>query len=87
MGDYDPKAESKEYTELKYNYIRYAMGLSPEEYAETYRAHLDNSRKADKIKAIMAMGYDKKTATELYNIYSSNNKGKSAYMGYYDRNN
>jgi len=84
MSDYDPEAEKKEYTELKYDYIRQVLGLSPEGYAETYRAHLDNSKKADKIAAIMKLGYDKKTATALYNVYSSNSTGKNAYMGYYN---
>lgn len=84
MGDYDPNAEKKEYTELKYDYIREVLGLSPKAYAETYRAHLDNSKKADKIAAIMKLGYDKKTATALYNVYSSNSKGKNAYLGYYN---
>lgn len=87
MGDYDPNAEKKEYTELKYDYIREVLGLSPKAYAETYRAHLDNSNKDAKIAAIMKLGYDEQTATALYNVYSSNTTGKNAYMGYYNRYN
>ena len=84
MEDYDPEDESPATTELKYDYIREKMGLSAQQYAETYRARLDNDKKADQIAAMMAMGYDKNTATELYNIYSSNTKGKKAFMDYYN---
>lgn len=80
MGDYDPNDSSSDKTELKYDYIRQELGLSPAAYAATYRAHLDNSKKKDKIAAIMAMGYDRKTATTLYNIYAGNAKGKVLYM-------
>lgn len=80
MSDYDPKDPDSEKTELKYDYIRQDLGLSPAAYAATYRAHLDNSKKAQKIAAIMALGYDRKTATTLYNIYAGNAKGKALYM-------
>lgn len=84
MEDYDPKDESPSYTEVKYDYIRQGMGLSAAEYAETYRAYLDNAKKAEKIAAIRAMGYDEKTAEALYDVYSGNSRGKAAYMGYYN---
>lgn len=84
MEDYDPDAESPKTTELKYDYIRHVMGLTPAQYAETYRARLDNSKKKDQIAAMVALGYDKKVATKLYNIYAGNKKGKAAYMGYYN---
>jgi hypothetical protein len=84
MEDYDPNDESPATAELKYDYIRNGMGLTAEQYAETYRARLDNDKKADQIAAIMALGYDKKTATELYNVYSSNTAGKNAYMDFYN---
>lgn len=70
MGDYDPENGKTEKSELKYDYIRQELGLSPKAYTETYRAHLDNSKKKEKIAAIMALGYDKKTATKLYNVYA-----------------
>lgn len=84
MEDYDPDAESPKTTEIKYDYIRHVMGLTPAQYAETYRARLDNSKKKDQIAAMVALGYDKKVATKLYNIYAGNKKGKAAYMGYYN---
>lgn len=84
MEDYDPADDSPATTELKYDYIRHGLGLTAEQYAETYRASLDHSKKNDKIAAIMELGYDKKTATALYNVYGSTTKGKKAYMGYYN---
>lgn len=69
MADYDPNDESPETTEFKYQYAREELGLSPKEYADTYRAYLDNSRKNQKIKAIRALGYDYKTANALYKLY------------------
>lgn len=84
MEDYDPENGKTATTELKYDYIRQELGLSPKQYAQTYRAHLDNSKKAGKIAAMMELGYDKKTATALYNVYAGNSKGKAAYMSLYE---
>lgn len=84
MGDYDPDDSSSEKTELKYDYIRHGMGLSPEQYAETYRAYLDNDKKAEKVAAIMDLGYSRSVATTLYNVYYGNTAGKNAYMKFYE---
>ena len=74
MDDYDPKAKSPETTEFKYQYVREELGLSPDEYASTYRAYLDSSKKAGKIEAIRALGYDYRTAAKLYDVYYGNMK-------------
>jgi len=84
MGDYDPNAAKKEYSELKYDYIRHGLGLTPQEYINTYRAYLDGASKAEDIQAIMKLGFDKEMATTLYNVYRSANKGKAAYLGFYE---
>ncbi|MGN0978639.1 MAG: hypothetical protein ACI4PH_11340, partial [Faecousia sp.] len=56
-------------TELKYDTIR-DLGFTAEEYADSYRAYLDNSKKADKIAAIQQeLGCDYSTANTLYRIY------------------
>jgi hypothetical protein len=69
MPDYDPTDESPNRTELKYDTIR-GKGYSPEEYAATYSAYQSESKKADKIAAIMdAIGCSKAEATQLYKIY------------------
>lgn len=74
MDDYDPTAKSPETTEFKYQYVREELGLSPDEYTSTYRAYLDSSKKADKIAAIRALGYDYSTAAKLYDVYYGNMK-------------
>lgn len=74
MADYDPADESPETTEFKYDYARKEMGLSPDEYAQTYRAYLDASKRRDKIAAIRALGYDYATANALYKLYGGSMK-------------
>ena len=69
MPDYDPDAEKKEKTELKYDYIRQELGMTPVEYADTYRAYLENAKKHEKIAAIQDLGYDYTTASKLYRLY------------------
>lgn len=76
MADYDPSDESPETTEMKYDYIRHEMGMSAKEYAATYRAYLDSSKKAQRIAAIRALGYDYGTALKLYKVYSGSMKKK-----------
>jgi hypothetical protein len=84
MGDYDPNAEKKEYSELKYDYIRHGLGLTPQEYINTYRAYLDGASKEEDIRGIMRLGFDKEMATMLYNVYRSTAKGKAAYLDFYE---
>lgn len=84
MPDYDPDADSPDTTEAKYAYIRQEMGLSPAQYAQTYRAYSETGKKAEKIAAIMALGYNKATAEALYNVYNGN-KNQVDYLGWYDR--
>lgn len=76
MADYDPSDESPETTEFKYDYARKEMGLSATEYADTYKAYLDSSKKRDKIAAIRALGYDYGTALALYNLYNGRKKNE-----------
>lgn len=69
MADYDPKAESPETTEFKYQYAREKLGLTPKQYVSTYQAYLDGDKKKDKIAAIRELGYDYSTANALYKLY------------------
>lgn len=82
MEDYDPKSKSPEKTEVKYEYAREVVGLTPEEYVETYRAYLDSSKRDERIKAIMALGYNERTATALYDLYYGNQKKVPAVAWY-----
>lgn len=70
MPDYDKTDEQPNKTELKYDYARKEMDMSAREYARTYRAYLDNEKKAEKIAAIQALGYDHATANRLYKLYA-----------------
>lgn len=70
MPDYDKTDEQPNKTELKYDYVRKEMDMSAREYARTYRAYLDNKKKAEKIAAIQALGYDHATANRLYKLYA-----------------
>ena len=74
MPDYDPNAASQDRTEVKYEYAREVMGLSPEEYAETFRAYQDARYKADKIAEIQKLGYSRSVAESLYYLYYGNQK-------------
>lgn len=83
MSDYDPDDSSPELTEVKYDYIRQVLGLSPEGYAETYRAHLDNDKKNDKIDVMVKLGYSREVATKLYKIYGGDSATKQAMLEWY----
>lgn len=80
MADYDPSDESPETTELKYDYVRQELSMSAKEYAATYRAYLDGDKKAQKIAAIQALGYDWGTAYKLYKVYAGSMKNKLIEM-------
>ena len=77
MNDYDPEDDSPDKTELRYDYARQELGLNPEQYAQAYRAHAENSKKDDKIAAWMALGYSKQEATTLYYLFASTSKTKA----------
>ena len=70
MPDYDPTDEKPNKTEFKYDYIRQELGMTPAEYADTYRAYLENAKKHEKIAAIQDLGYDYTTASKLYRLYN-----------------
>lgn len=52
-------------------------------YAETYRAHLDNDKKNDKIDAMVELGYSRDVATKLYKIYGGDSATKQAMLEWY----
>lgn len=83
MPDYDPKAKSKDYTEVKYDYIRQVLGLSPEEYAKTYRAYLDNGDQEESVAAMVAIGYSQEVATKLYKVYKGESATRRAMLEWY----
>ncbi len=83
MPDYDPANGKTEKTEVKYDYIRYEMGLTAQGYAALYKANSQYSKKADKVAAFQALGYDEKTADQLYRIFSGNQKTMETVLEWY----
>lgn len=76
MTDYDPSAKTVYKTELKYDYAREVLGLSPSEYVDTYNVSLDGGKKAEKIEKWKAMGYTSEEADKLYRLYDATGKTK-----------
>ena len=76
MPDYDPDAEVKQKTELKYDYTREELGLTPSEYVESYKVQLDGGKKNDKINKWIDIGFDPKTANLLYRLYAATGRTK-----------
>lgn len=75
MTDYDPNAKSLVKTELKYDYARQELGLSPEQYVEAYKVSL-SGKKAEKIAEWESMGYSPETAKALYRLFNASGKTK-----------
>lgn len=84
MDDYDPDARTVHTTELKYDYARQVLGLSPAEYVATYRVSLDGGDKEDKLKKWQAMGYSADMAEKLYRLYDATGKTKIDVIGWYN---
>lgn len=85
MADYDPDAETKQKTELKYDYARQELGLSPSEYVSAYNVQLDGGKKAEKISAWVKMGYSSQEAEQLYRLFAATGKTKidvESWAGY-----
>lgn len=71
MPDYDPNAKTVQKTELKYDYARQELDLSPKEYTSVYRVSLDGGKKAEKIADWMEMGYTRQEATMFYRLFDA----------------
>ena len=87
MPDYDPKDKESDKTEVKYDYIRRELGLSAKEYANTYYAYLyadtdgdGKTKKDDSVQGIIDLGFDKKLAEQLYQIYKGNSNSAKASL-------
>ena len=68
MPDYDPDNGKTDRAELKYDYARKELRLSPSQYAEAYRVNSQYSLKGDKKDAWKAMGLSDSTAEMLYKL-------------------
>jgi hypothetical protein len=84
MTDYDPSAKSPQTTELKYDYARQELGLSPSEYSDVYRVQLDGGKKAEKIAEWQSMGYTKEEANMFYRLFAATGKTKIDVVKWYN---
>lgn len=97
MKDYDPDNGKDTQTEIKYDYIRQEMGLTPEQFAKVNRVYYDV--KNTPTEELKAAGTDKKTeylkgwreigltpadATKLYNLLVATGKQKVDVVGWYE---
>lgn len=73
MPDYDPDKPKSDKTELKYDYARKELGMSPAEYAQAYEIYQSFSNygkgKAKKQRAALAEIYGADMAKKLYKLY------------------
>lgn len=75
MEDYDPNKKGSETSELKYNYIRQELGLSPSEYVKAYEVDLQGGKWRNIRKGIQdALGCDWATANSLLLIFEGQKK-------------
>lgn len=83
MEDYDPNKKGSETSELKYNYIRQELGLSPSEYVKAYEVDLQGGKWRDIRKGIQdALGCDWATANSLLLIFEG--QKKSTLVNWYN---
>lgn len=97
MQDYDPTSSNPVKTELKYDYVRQEMDLSPESYTKIYKAYTDvknmdserldaigTTRKEEYYRRWTAEGMTRSQATELYNLFVTNGKKKIDVVAWYE---
>lgn len=83
MEDYDPNKKGSETSELKYNYIRQKLGLSPMEYVKAYEVDLQGGKWRNIRKGIQdALGCDWATANSLLLIFEG--QKKSTLVNWYN---
>jgi hypothetical protein len=97
MQDYDPTSSNPVKTELKYDYVRQEMDLSPESYTKIYKAYTDvknmdserldaigTTRKEEYYRRWTAEGMTRSQATELYNLFVVTGKKKIDVVAWYE---
>lgn len=84
MPDYDPEKGNPNTTELKYDYARQKLGLSPDEYADVYRVSAEDGKKAVKMAKWRAMGYTDAECTLLWNLFEASGSKKIDVVGWHN---
>ena len=84
MTDYDPNSGNPDKTELKYDYARKELGLTPKQYVSAYRVQTNGGTKAEKIAAWKAQGYTDGEAVALYYLLAGSGKNKIDVVSWYE---
>ena len=71
-------------TELRYEYARKELGLSPKQYAKAYTVQADGGKKSEKIEAWMAQGYSEGEATVLYYLFAGSGSNAIDVVNWYE---
>lgn len=75
MPDYDPTAKSKNYIEVKYDYAREELGVSPSRFVQLYHAYQEGDTASDKKENLRQLLPDADMAKTMYDLFrGSSNK-------------
>lgn len=70
MPDYDPTAKSKNYIEVKYDYAREELGVSPSRFVQLYHAYQEGDAAAEKKENLREIVRDEAMVNQLYNLFN-----------------
>ena len=74
MPDYDPDNGKTQQTEIKYDYMRQVMKISPEKAIAALRISGENGKKDEKKKRWIKLGLSQAQADTLWNLLNSNSE-------------
>lgn len=83
MQDYDPTDKSPVKTELKYDYARQELDLTPQQFVTAYEIN-QTGKKDSKFERMEAAGFDDETAEALYRLLSATGKTKIDTVEWYN---
>lgn len=84
MPDYDPTAKSKNYIEVKYDYAREELGVSPSRFVQLYHAYQEGDAAAEKKENLREIVRDEAMVNQLYNLFNGKSN-KEIARWYSDR--
>lgn len=70
MPDYDPTAKSKNYIDVKYDYAREELGVSPARFVQLYHAYQEGDSKTEKKENLREIVRDEAMVNQLYNLFN-----------------
>lgn len=84
MPDYDPEDSSSDKTYAKYEYVRRALGLSPEDFIDAYNVNLNGGVKNVKLANWENLGYSPEEASIFYRLFAATGKTKIDVRSWYN---